>query len=69
MGTLTISTPGVEDADILRATGRQMGLTRSATGAEFKQFIIRYIRRYVRQEKEAWLAEEAISGVSDVNPS
>lgn len=51
MATLTITTTAAQDARIVAAFGKRLGLGRNATGAEVKAAIITYIKNMVQMQE------------------
>lgn len=69
MATLTINTTGAQDARIVAAFGRLLGLGRNATAAEVKTEIGNFIRLTVIQQEQAaavaTATATAVAGVTD----
>ncbi len=51
MATLTITTSPAQDARIVVAFGKRLGLGRDATGAEVKQQIIQFLINAVQEQE------------------
>ena len=75
MGTLTITTTAAQDARIVDAFGKELGLTdaqgnpRNATGAEAKALIIqRGIRDIVNRQEDA-AGKAAVLAPAALNPT
>ena len=51
MATMTITTTGAQDARLVVAFGKQLGLGRDATAAEIKAEIIRFTRTVVQDQE------------------
>ena len=69
MATFTLTTPGAQDARIVAAFGKRLGLGRDATGAEVKQQIIQFLINAVQEQEAAAAAQSAVAGVSPVTPT
>ena len=51
MATFTITTPGAQDARILAAFGKRLGLPGDATGAQVKQQIVQFLINAVQEQQ------------------
>lgn len=75
MATITITTPGPQDADIAATLGVYLNLVdasgnpRSATLAEIKALIIFDLKQHYRETKEAIAAAAAKAAVTDITPT
>jgi hypothetical protein len=68
MATLTITTSGADDTRIAAAVGTYLNLGRSATAAEVKAEMVRYLKWLV-QAGENQAAKAAIVVNPDIAPS
>lgn len=75
MATLTINTTAQQDARIVEAFGKHLGLTdaqgnpRNATGAEVKAALIEHVKAVVYSHETAKVATAAAAGVDKVAPT
>lgn len=69
MATLTITTTAAQDARIVAAFGKQLGLGRDATLAEVKAAIIQYVTNAVQAQEQITAAATALAGVTLVVPT
>lgn len=67
MGTLTITTTAQQDARIVAAFGRRLGLGRNATGAEVRENIVQFVRDVVEQQERDAAALAAMDAVTPVD--
>ena len=70
MGTLTINTTGAQDARIVAAFGKHLGLPGNASGAQVKAEVFNFIRLTVMEQerKDAVIAAIAAAeaGIGDL---
>ncbi len=67
MGTLTITTTAQQDARIVAAFGRRLGLGRNATGPEVREQVVQFVRDVVLQMEQEAAAIAARDAVTPVN--
>jgi hypothetical protein len=68
MGTLTITTTAPQDARIIAAFGRNLGLGRDATGPEVKAAIIKHIQDIVLNYERRLAEQAAIDALQPLEP-
>lgn len=69
MATVTITTTSAEDARIVKAFGRYLGLGRNATAAEVKTALATFLKSVVRDGERQDAIETEQAGFTDVAPT
>lgn len=69
MAVLTITTTTAQDAKIVAAFGRALGLGRNATGPEVKAAVINYIRQIVRADETTIATDTARATIVPIDPT
>ena len=69
MASITITTPGPEDATIAANIGRYMNLGRSVTVAEIKAYLIAHLKMMNKTGAEMLSADAHKTAFSEINPS
>lgn len=69
MATLTITTPGGEDATIAANIGRALGLGRSATGPEIKAEMVRHMKALNKAGAESIANDVQRASFVDITPT
>lgn len=69
MATLTITTTAAQDARIVVAFGKRLGLERNATSAEVKAAVIDYIKQIVFDQEAAAARQTAQAGITEITPT
>ena len=68
MGSLTITTTAAQDARIVDAFGKELGLGRNATGPEVKALIIQRGLREIVQRQEDAATKAAVAPPAALDP-
>ena len=69
MASFTLTTTPAQDARIVAAFGRRLGLPGDATGAQVKQQIIQFLKNAVQEQEQAVATESARAAVTEIDVS